>query len=484
MGSAPRRWWRGEEANCGAAESRMGGGAVGAIQSSTKGVVFFFLVLLVLVAVISRRWMDDSTFSMISSWREQTPRLQHSHQPQPKPVTLTCPNHTTTPLHYCRRTITPSPSSSPSAPATSGTEPPPSCPDYFRWIHEDLRPWNSTGITRKMVESARQFAAFRLLVIGGRVYVDQYHRVFQTRDLFTLWGFVQLANRYPGRLPDLDLMFNCEDMPTVKADDYNTSLPPPPLFRYCKDDSTVDIVFPDWSFWGWPEINVKPWEVLREEMKEANDRMAWEKRKPYAFWKGNPTVSGHRKDLMRCNSSNGHDWNARVYAQVQDLRRGEGVVGELEVHPGLRLTGAVRDDSLPRLHDEGADARTPLLAHKRRQPVQVDQVCSGLGQQTPREGASHGEGREQLHLGGSENGVRVPVHVAPTNRVRQAVAVRADVTGERHRALLGIRGLWRGRACEGVPDGGNGEVDQRFRAMRVASSLQCGGVGAASIKEG
>ncbi|RZR90353.1 hypothetical protein BHM03_00018219 [Ensete ventricosum] len=256
------------------------------------------------------------TFSKISSWREQALRL-HSHHPQPKPVTLTCPNHTTTPMHFCRRRITPSPS--PSAASASGTEPPPFCPDYFRWIHEDLRPWNPTGITRKMVESARQFAAFRLLVIGGRVYVNQYHRVFQTRDLFTLWGFVQLANRYPGRLPDLDLMFNCEDMPTVKADDYNTSHPPPPLFRYCKDDSTVDIVFPDWSFWGWPEINIKPWEVLREEMKEANERMEWEKRKPYAFWKGNPTVSGRRKDLMRCNSSSGHDWNARVYAQVQAM---------------------------------------------------------------------------------------------------------------------------------------------------------------------
>ena len=101
-----------------------------------------------------------------------------------------------------------------------------------------------------MVESAQKLAAFRLLVIDGRVYVEQYHRVFQTRDLFTLWGFVQLANRYPGYLPDLDLMFNCEDVPTVKAADYKAS-PPPPLFRYCKDDTTVDIVFPDWSFWGW-----------------------------------------------------------------------------------------------------------------------------------------------------------------------------------------------------------------------------------------
>ncbi|KAL8124550.1 hypothetical protein AgCh_012268 [Apium graveolens] len=26
---------------------------------------------------------------------------------------------------------------------------------------------------------------------------------------------------------------------------------PPPLVRYCADDSTLDIVFPDWSFWGW-----------------------------------------------------------------------------------------------------------------------------------------------------------------------------------------------------------------------------------------
>ncbi|KAL8092677.1 hypothetical protein AgCh_034796 [Apium graveolens] len=30
---------------------------------------------------------------------------------------------------------------------------------------------------------------------------------------------------------------------------------PPPLVRYCADDSTLDIVFPDWSFWGW--IGVK-----------------------------------------------------------------------------------------------------------------------------------------------------------------------------------------------------------------------------------
>lgn len=185
--------------------------------------------------------------------------IPHPHHPryQSKPFTLTCPNQTTPLSNLCRRTTAtiaiaspPSPSPSPSPyehpPFTSFGNSYRSCPSYFRWIHEDLKPWASTGITRDMVERAQPMAAFRLLVINGRLYVEQYHHVFQTRDLFTLWGFVQLANRFPGRLPDLDLMFNCEDPPTVK-----NSPSPPPLFRYCKDDTTVDIVFPDWSFWGW-----------------------------------------------------------------------------------------------------------------------------------------------------------------------------------------------------------------------------------------
>lgn len=75
-----------------------------------------------------------------------------------------------------------------------------------------------------------------------------------------------------------------------------------------------------------------------------------------------------------------------MHVQVQDFCGGEGMVGEREVHSGLRLAGAIRDDSLLRLHDEGSDSRTPLLAHKRDRQVQVDQVRSRLGQQTPEEG--------------------------------------------------------------------------------------------------
>lgn len=132
----------------------------------------------------------------------------------------------------------------------------PTCPEYFRWIHEDLRPWALTGITRDMVERAKKTANFRLVILKGRVYVEKYHRAFQTRDVFTLWGILQLLRRYPGKVPDLELMFDCVDWPVIRTMDYQgpNSAGPPPLFRYCGDDSTLDIVFPDWSFWGWYDL--------------------------------------------------------------------------------------------------------------------------------------------------------------------------------------------------------------------------------------
>ncbi|CAN8264982.1 unnamed protein product [Cochlearia groenlandica] len=191
------------------------------------------------------------------------------------------------------------------------------CPDYFRWIHEDLRPWSKTGITREALERAKNTANFRLAIIGGKVYVEKYQDAFQTRDVFTIWGFLQLLRKYPGKIPDLELMFDCVDWPVVKASDFAgaNSPSPPPLFRYCGNEETLDIVFPDWSFWGWSEVNIKPWESLLKELREGNKRTNWLNREPYAYWKGNPMVAETRQDLMKCNVSQEHEWNARLYAQ-------------------------------------------------------------------------------------------------------------------------------------------------------------------------
>ncbi|KAH9611084.1 hypothetical protein KSS87_018987 [Heliosperma pusillum] len=201
--------------------------------------------------------------------------------------------------------------------------PSPTCPDYFRWIYEDLKPWRETGITRDMVEKAKKTANFRLVILNGKAYVETYHKGYQTRDLFTLWGFLQLLRRYPGRVPDLELMFDCVDWPVIRKH----SLPDaavPPLFRYCGDDKTLDIVFPDWTFWGWAEVNIKAWDLISNDIKEGNKIMKYMDRAPYAYWKGNPYVAQSRLDLLKCNVSDKQEWGARIFIQDWNKELQEG----------------------------------------------------------------------------------------------------------------------------------------------------------------
>lgn len=165
-----------------------------------------------------------------------------------------------------------------------------------------------------MVESLQHKAHFRLVIVNGTAYVKQYNKAFQTRDDLTLWGILQLLKLYPGRLPDLDLMFQCHDQASIKRDQYqgHDLYSAPPQFHYCGDDSTLDIVFPDWSFWGWPDINIKPWVPLVKDLEDGNKMKNWTSREPFAFWKGN-LYTGTRKNLEHCNSI--EYWNAQIIHQ-------------------------------------------------------------------------------------------------------------------------------------------------------------------------
>ncbi|XP_047341425.1 O-glucosyltransferase rumi homolog [Impatiens glandulifera] len=191
------------------------------------------------------------------------------------------------------------------------------CPNYFRWIHEDLRHWKKSGITKEMLNKAKEKANFRVIIIRGRLYIETYSKAFQSRDVFTIWGFIQLLRWYPGRIPDLDLMFNCDDPPAVGSSsmEYHNNGGPPPLFKYCSDKMSLDIVFPDWSFWGWAEVNIKPWKSLIKEMKQGNKVRNWEDRFPVSYWKGNSYVATTRRDLFNCNISNIHNSHALLYQQ-------------------------------------------------------------------------------------------------------------------------------------------------------------------------
>ncbi|KAJ6334878.1 hypothetical protein OIU76_007762 [Salix suchowensis] len=191
------------------------------------------------------------------------------------------------------------------------------CPEYFRWIHEDLRMWKSTGISRAMVERAKDYAHFRLVILKGKMYVEMYKKSFHTRDVFTIWGISQLLRLYPGKVPDLELMFWCEDRPVILKKDYQgtNATSSPSIFQYCGHEDALGIVFPDWTFWGWAETNVRPWKILSRDLQEANKRTRWKDRVPYAYWRGNPNVAASRRQLMWCNVSDKYDWNARLYRQ-------------------------------------------------------------------------------------------------------------------------------------------------------------------------
>ncbi|CAN4111612.1 unnamed protein product [Withania somnifera] len=192
------------------------------------------------------------------------------------------------------------------------------CPEYFRWIHEDLKPWKETGITREMLEKGKRHAHFRLIILDGKIYVDKYNtkKFIQTRHLYTMYGIVQLLRWYPGKLPNLEIMFDTDDRPVIRSKDYRQpNSGPPPLFRYCSDWHSLDIVFPDWSFWGWAETNIRPWRSVIKDIKEGNKRNKWKDRVPFAYWKGNPHVSPIRKDLMNCNVTDKQNFDTHLYVQ-------------------------------------------------------------------------------------------------------------------------------------------------------------------------
>ncbi|XP_061371561.1 uncharacterized protein LOC133314131 [Gastrolobium bilobum] len=190
------------------------------------------------------------------------------------------------------------------------------CPEYFKWIHEDLKPWKSTGITREMLERGENASQFRLVIIQGKAYLEKYEGSYQTRDVFTIWGILQLLRLYPGNIPDLELLFGTGDVPVVGKQHFQgpEAMSPPPLFHYCGNKSTFDIVFPDWSFWGWAEIGIRPWVAVLQDIQEGNKRIKWKDRVPYAFWKGNTHVSPNRYKLRKCNATDQHDSNARIYS--------------------------------------------------------------------------------------------------------------------------------------------------------------------------
>lgn len=195
------------------------------------------------------------------------------------------------------------------------------CPFYFRYIREDLSPWappthsasprmephdnhsthNSNSVSKQMLDKAVRRASFRVVIKKGRLYVHSLRACFQTRSIFTIWGLLQLLQFYPGLVPDVDMLFGCGDTPEVFRRLFTDPLvsPPPPVFQYCSTPLDYDIPFPDWTFWGWPEVHLRPWDAELYGILKGGNELLWEERHPTAFWKGNTDTGGMLRKLLK-----------------------------------------------------------------------------------------------------------------------------------------------------------------------------------------
>ncbi|OMO78724.1 Adenosine deaminase/editase, partial [Corchorus capsularis] len=283
-------------------------------KKAAASTVVVTVSLLIIFVIVFLGWFDDSSlFSGVSSRQNLILASNTTKTREKLEFPLRCPTgNLTCPKDYPTK----------HDPESSSRT---TCPSFFRWIHEDLRPWREIGISREMIEGARRTAHFRLVIVKGKAYVEKYRNAIQTRDVFTLWGILQLLRLYPGRLPDMELMFDCDDRPVVRSRDFQgPKASPPPVFRYCANEASLDIVFPDWSFWGWAETNIRPWKNILEDIKVGNKKTEWKDRVPYAYWRGNPHVAPTRKDLMKCNVTEQNDWKTLLYIQDWNMESREG----------------------------------------------------------------------------------------------------------------------------------------------------------------
>lgn len=126
-----------------------------------SSAVIFVLLFLLVGALVCTRLLDSTVTggsTVVKAFlTDKIPKIPRNKTEYPVNCTAFNPRRKC-PANYPR-----SIQEGPDRPSAS------TCPEHFRWIHEDLRPWAHTGISRDMVERAKRTANFRLVIVNGKV---------------------------------------------------------------------------------------------------------------------------------------------------------------------------------------------------------------------------------------------------------------------------------------------------------------------------
>ncbi|XP_024524827.1 uncharacterized protein LOC112344403 [Selaginella moellendorffii] len=126
--------------------------------------------------------------------------------------------------------------------------------DFHRAGSRASRPWKNGGITESSLSAARKKGSMPVVISGGNLYIEVYRECPQSGNIFIPWGLLLLLERKFGQ-------------------DHEDDQAPAPFFSYCTTNDTLDVPFPDLSFWGWPEVDIPPWEEQSQPIVPGS----WEK---------------------------------------------------------------------------------------------------------------------------------------------------------------------------------------------------------------
>lgn len=224
------------------------------------------------------------------------------------------------------------------------------------WDHA----WTDNRILREDLEDLEEICergtgliwCTRVQIIQRRLYVKDVRALELDRDyaVSRIAPLIDIIKAHP-TLPNVDLMFGLNDQPQVA---YNYRGPharahdvlhPPPMFGATLSPRTVDIPWPDYSFWlptRPHKTRTPPWDTAREEILAAAAEWPWERKRRIAFFAGNMRHPVRQEMVQVANRTDHRDLFAlrTVWIHKTERRCVGGGDGDIDDGgPGIRELG-------------------------------------------------------------------------------------------------------------------------------------------------
>lgn len=159
-------------------------------------------------------------------------------------------------------------------------------------IHEDLKPFAKTAISRKQLDEACRLhpGLARIAIVNNTLFLHGNCKPHDSQEHLgiphaVLFMILRVLCVY--KLPDMELVLNYGDGALV----HKESGPKLPIFSWSKTSMDLDIIMPYWSF-VWV-----PW--ASDSKLKLLDETRWSAKKDVAFWRGTATGGIYTKKNWR-----------------------------------------------------------------------------------------------------------------------------------------------------------------------------------------